>query len=124
MMNLVHLCVDVLCLLVYAFFLTVYPDYLTPEAKDILARLLDVNESTRLGSGFTGEADLKCHPFFAGIDWDKLEQRQIEPPVIPVVPEMREVSHPDLKSMMKYYDREAWLTESIKPEWQALFKTW
>ena len=37
----------------------------------------------RIGSGPTGEADLKGHPFFSGMDWVKLEAREIEPPFKP-----------------------------------------
>jgi hypothetical protein len=38
----------------------------------------------RLGNGATGEQDIKNHPFFAPIEWDKLEQRKLEPPFKPV----------------------------------------
>ena len=42
---------------------------LSPEAKDILKRLLcDVNN--RLGTG--GIHEIKNHPFFKGLDWEKI----------------------------------------------------
>ena len=31
----------------------------------------------RLGSGPNGIADIKCHSFFASIDWDKLLKKQV-----------------------------------------------
>jgi hypothetical protein len=30
-----------------------------------------------LGSGAHGISDIKCHPFFASIDWDKLLKKQV-----------------------------------------------
>lgn len=103
-----------------------FPDYMTEDAVDLITKLLDVNESTRLGSGPNGEADLKAHPFFEGIDWDKLEQKQIEPPVIPALPESirTEVPFPDLQSVLKFYHKENWGTEVPKREYQPLFHNW
>lgn len=99
---------------------------MTEDAVDLITKLLDVNESTRLGSGPNGETDLKAHPFFEGIDWDKLEQKQIEPPVIPALPESirTEVPFPDLQSVLKFYHKENWGTEVPKPEYQPLFHNW
>lgn len=39
----------------------------------------------RLGARAAGIAELKAHPFFRGIDWEKLERKEIEPPFKPVV---------------------------------------
>ena len=90
---------------------------------DLLKRLLDVNESTRLGSGPHGESDLKTHAFFAGMDWDKLEHRQVRPPVIP---ESRCVGkmQRDLKSVLAMHDKEHWLEEVPDQEFQVLFQNW
>ncbi|KAI4349378.1 hypothetical protein L6164_009970 [Bauhinia variegata] len=42
---------------------------LSPEAKDLISKLL-CNVSQRLGS--KGADEIKAHPFFRGIEWDKL----------------------------------------------------
>lgn len=60
-----------------------YPRHFSQEAVDLISRLLDVNDQTRLGSGPTGDDELKAHPFFAGINWEKLEQKHVEPPYVP-----------------------------------------
>ncbi|CAE1286469.1 RSKL [Acanthosepion pharaonis] len=43
------------------------------EAQGILEELLCYNPRERLGSGINGAEDIKAHPFFAGIDWNYLE---------------------------------------------------
>ena len=32
---------------------------------------------------YTGQRDIKDHPFFRKIDWDKLNAKQVKPPIIP-----------------------------------------
>ncbi|XP_028758378.1 serine/threonine-protein kinase 38-like [Neltuma alba] len=46
---------------------------LSPEAKDLISKLL-CNVNQRLGSKGAGE--IKAHPFFKGIEWDKLYQME------------------------------------------------
>lgn len=38
-----------------------------------------------LGSGPTGTEEIKSHPFFAAINWDKLYKKEINPPYRPPV---------------------------------------
>lgn len=61
------------------------PQFLSPEAQALLRALFKRNPANRLGSGLEGVEDIKCHPFFATIDWDKLYNREITPPFIPAV---------------------------------------
>ncbi|KAH9963166.1 Pkinase-domain-containing protein [Russula dissimulans] len=53
---------------------------LTPTGKDIVSRLLDKEENTRLGSK-TGASEVKQHKWFSKINWGLL--RNTEPPIIP-----------------------------------------
>lgn len=43
------------------------PQTFSPEAVDLITKLLEVDENTRLGS--QGSASVKSHPWFHGIDW-------------------------------------------------------
>jgi serine/threonine protein kinase len=46
------------------------PDTFSPEAVDLLTKLLEVDENTRLGS--QGPDSVKCHPWFDGVDWERV----------------------------------------------------
>lgn len=57
------------------------PEGLTPEAGDLLKRLLDRNPKTRLQD----PDEIKQHPFFSPIDFELLMNKQLTPPFIPDV---------------------------------------
>ena len=63
-----------------------YPAYLSADARGILQALLDRNPKTRLGSVNDAE-DVKRHPFFAGLDWAKLQRLELTAPFKPSVTE-------------------------------------
>lgn len=52
------------------------------ECKDFMSKLLSKTPEMRLGSE-KDAADVKAHPFFEGIDWDKLLKYEVEPPLGP-----------------------------------------
>ncbi len=69
------------------------PYFLGPDAKDLLTRLLRKEPNKRLGGHTTKDLKtLKTHRFFRKIDWKKLEKRELEPPIRPVItdPELAE----------------------------------
>ncbi|XP_077999695.1 ribosomal protein S6 kinase delta-1-like [Glandiceps talaboti] len=49
------------------------PDHVSPEARSLLTQLLQYNVNERLGSGLSGVEEIKSHPFFFGIEWNKLK---------------------------------------------------
>ncbi|KAK7731089.1 Serine/threonine-protein kinase [Cytospora paraplurivora] len=57
------------------------PDSLALSSKDILTRLLDRDPERRLGA--RGAFEIRDHPFFSGIDWDKLARREYDTPFKP-----------------------------------------
>jgi serine/threonine kinase 38 len=63
---------------------------LTPEATDILKRLL-CDADNRLGAG--GIAEIKKHPFFRGLDWEKL--RGMTSPFLPDIKDDEDCSRFD-----------------------------
>ncbi|XP_042336421.1 ribosomal protein S6 kinase alpha-6 isoform X2 [Sceloporus undulatus] len=59
------------------------PQFLSPEAQSLLRMLFKRNPSNRLGAGSDGVEEIKRHPFFSTIDWNKLYRREIQPPFKP-----------------------------------------
>ncbi|EPS57227.1 3-phosphoinositide-dependent protein kinase-1, partial [Genlisea aurea] len=70
-----------------------FPNYFSPEARDLIDKLLDVDPSRRPGGGAGGYAALKNHPFFSGIDWNRLREEEgtIIPPTLAL--EQRQHDH-------------------------------
>lgn len=48
----------------------------TEDAKDFVSKLLTKSEEDRLGCGENGFEHIKNHPWFGGLDWDKVALRQ------------------------------------------------
>ncbi|XP_071976528.1 protein kinase C delta type-like [Engystomops pustulosus] len=56
-----------------------FPDNFTTETKDIITNLLSKQQLKRLG--YCG--DIHQHPFYAEIDWERVEAKAIDPPFPP-----------------------------------------
>jgi len=62
-----------------------YPASLSTNAKHVLRGLLTKDPTRRLGSGEKDAEEIKSHPFFASIDWEKLQRGEIAPPWAPTI---------------------------------------
>jgi serine/threonine-protein kinase Psk1 len=69
------------------------PYYISPDAKDILTKLLKKVPAARLGSKQGDIQKIKSHRFFRKIDWKKLETRELEPPIQPVITDPAEAEN-------------------------------
>ncbi|KAK6028061.1 kinase domain protein [Ostertagia ostertagi] len=61
------------------------PQFLSPEAQSLLRALFKRNAVNRLGAGPEGIEEIKRHPFFASINFDRLLNKEISPPFKPAV---------------------------------------
>jgi hypothetical protein len=69
------------------------PYYLSQDAKDLLTRFLRKEPRKRLGFHMPKDmATIRAHRFFRKLDWKKLEARELEPPIQPLItdPELAE----------------------------------
>lgn len=79
-----------------------FPFYMSSDARDLLTRLLRKDPRKRLGTHMPKDMEtMKKHRFFRKIDWKKLEAREIEPPIKPVItdPELAENFSPDFTNL-------------------------
>ena len=55
------------------------------DAKDLIKKLLTRREASRIGNLSRGYVDVKEHPWFSSLDWDKLNEREIKAPFVPKI---------------------------------------
>ena len=60
-----------------------FPADMSPEACDLISRMLARDPHARLGYG--GSSEIKAHAFFRAYDWEKLYRREMAPPWTPAV---------------------------------------
>ena len=59
----------------------VFPSHMSEKAQSLISGLLNRDPKKRLGS--KSASDVKAHPFFEGIDWTALDEREVTPPFNP-----------------------------------------
>ncbi|GIJ88868.1 camp-dependent protein kinase catalytic subunit [Aspergillus pseudoviridinutans] len=62
-----------------------YPPYLHPDAVDLLSQLITADLTKRLGNLHGGSEDVKNHPWFAEVTWDRLARKDIDAPYVPPI---------------------------------------
>jgi len=72
------------------------PDGVNPHLGGLCQRLLEPDPAFRLGSLNGGVTDIKNHHLFAGINWDGLVKKEIQPPFIPSITSALDTSNFDV----------------------------
>ena len=89
-------------------------------AKDLVKRMLVVSQFDRLGSFAGAEMDIKKHPFFGDIDWQKLTSKDLKVPFMPKVKDPLDGSNFDDYSKLEKKEKKERYTPLTGRE-QALF---
>jgi len=93
-----------------------FPSFLSEQGKSILEGLLCRDPTQRLGCGKDDGDEIIRHPFFAGIDFDKLLNRSYQPPFKPKVDDPTDVRNFDKEftSLPAILTPESVSTQAIK----------
>ncbi|KAI1103801.1 Pkinase-domain-containing protein [Jackrogersella minutella] len=62
-----------------------YPAYVHPDAQNLLELLITQDLTKRLGNLYGGSQDVKDHPWFSEVTWDRLSRKDIDAPYTPPV---------------------------------------
>ena len=68
---------------------------ISDTAFDLIQKLCEINVNLRLGSSDNEFEEISKHKFFNGIDWKKLENKEIKPSFIPIITNMEDVRNFD-----------------------------
>lgn len=58
-----------------------FPRTMDETSRDFINGLLTKDPKRRLGAG--GVQEIKSHDFFAGIDWEKVQRKEVDPSIKP-----------------------------------------
>lgn len=82
-----------------------YPPEVDDATADFLDALFVLDPTRRLGSGSAGTDEIKNHPYFDGIDWNKMRAHAYQTPLIPMVTSPYDTSNfADFTSQVPEYE--------------------
>lgn len=73
----------------------ILPNYLTPESRDLIKKLLRRQAAQRLGSGAEDGLSIRRHQFFKSCNWSELINKRVKPPFKPTLKSDDDVSQFD-----------------------------
>ncbi len=90
------------------------------QAEDLIQRLIVRRQANRLGCLARGDLDVRDHPWFNIIDWDKLVHKKIPAPWVPRIKDPLDASHFD---SYRHVENEPPTNKPhLSPSQQALFQ--
>jgi len=70
-----------------------WPRTMDQLSRDLIRAFLNPDRTKRLGNMNGGPQDILDHPWFRGVDWDALERREINAPIIPHTSSVDDTRH-------------------------------
>jgi serine/threonine protein kinase len=96
-----------------------FPIGIDEVTQDLIRGLLEVDTAKRLGCAAQGPDEIKAHPWFYGIEWDKVYDHRYQAPLLPFVEDPL-----DTKNYARYDDEDLAdvpVTSPITPDMFAGF---
>jgi len=78
-----------------------FPIGVDEVTQDLIKGLLEVDTTKRLGCAAQGAEEIKAHPWFFGIEWDKVYDHRYQAPLVPFVEDQL-----DTKNYADYSDQD------------------
>lgn len=108
--------------------------WLSEPCKDLIRKLLDPDQRKRMCCTPEGIDLMKQHPYFNGLDWDKLYLKQVEVSYVPEAPKIEahpKSKYPTYTKMMAAFEKQKkaytgrfdWYEEPDDKQ-KALFENW
>lgn len=74
----------------------VMPEWFDETTQDFISKLLTVDVSERLGATLNDAEEIMQHPWFEGVEWDKVYNQVYQPPLVPyIVDEFDSSNYPE-----------------------------
>ena len=86
-----------------------FPKDMNKDDVDLILKLLTIDPNKRIGNGTKDAEEIKAHPYFQDVDWDKYLKKEIKPPFVPKVKNEMD---------LKYFDK-VFTEESINVKQQV-----
>lgn len=86
-----------------------FPRHFDEPTKDLLAKMLTREVKSRLGSN--GSNEIKSHPFFEDLDWEKVQARAVTPEFVPP----KRASETDVSYFDKEFTRQRPVDTPVNP---------
>lgn len=80
---------------------------ISPDAKDLISKLLTNDPDERLGSGERGVDEIKDHPFFSNINWTDMYMKRVRPPYVPLVKSESDICNFDFLFKSGHIEKES-----------------
>ncbi|KAF7295302.1 hypothetical protein MIND_01069500 [Mycena indigotica] len=71
----------------------IWPKSMDPLSRSLIKAFLNPDRTKRLGNMNGGPQDILDHPWFRGVDWDALERREINAPIVPHTSSIDDTRH-------------------------------
>lgn len=98
-----------------------FPPHFSKSAVSLIKKLLNHRPTRRLGVVKGGAQKIKDHPWFEGLDWEKLYQRTEKVPIVPQIKNECDLSNFDDVQDLEPDPVPIYVEDKRYPDWDAAF---